>query len=221
MSRLAAEVEEWKARAVESENALREIREKHRTLLKNIPQRIFYKDPNSTYVLCSESFAANLRIGLEEIRGKTDYDFFPKELADKYLADDRRIILSGQAENIEERYLKGEEIRIANTYKAPVRDAKGEIVGILGVFSDISVQKKAEEVLQKSEERLKTVFESVPDGIYICDARGTFVDGNTAAEKLIGYSRDELIGKSFLKLSVLPKSQIPRAAVLLARNAVG
>ena len=65
------------------------------------------------------------------------------------------------------------------------------------------------------------LFESAPDAMYLNDLVGNFVDGNLAAERITGYNRDELIGKNFLKLNLLSVSQIPKAALLLAKNASG
>jgi PAS domain S-box-containing protein len=85
----------------------------------------------------------------------------------------------------------------------------------------ITERKQAEEELKRSEERLKIIFEYAPDGIYLNDFKGNFVDGNRAAEGLIGYTRDELIGKNFLKLKLLSPGQILKAAANLAKNALG
>ena len=81
--------------------------------------------------------------------------------------------------------------------------------------------RRAEEALRESEERLKILFEYAPDGVYLNDLKGTFIDGNRAAQELVGYERSELIGQSFLKLKLLSARQILRAAALLARNALG
>ena len=82
-------------------------------------------------------------------------------------------------------------------------------------------RKKAVEELQSSEERLEILFEFAPDGYYLSDLRGNFIDGNKAAEKIVGYRREELIGKSFLKLKLLSPKQILKAAALLAKNLSG
>ena len=86
---------------------------------------------------------------------------------------------------------------------------------------DITERKKAEEELKDSEERLKILFDYAPDAYYIHDSKGNFVDGNKAAERVIGYKKEELIGKSFLKLKLLSISDIPKAARLLAKNVMG
>jgi diguanylate cyclase (GGDEF)-like protein/PAS domain S-box-containing protein len=86
---------------------------------------------------------------------------------------------------------------------------------------DITDRKKAEEELRDSEERLKILFDYAPDAYYISDIKGKFIDGNKAAERLLGYKKEELIGKSFLKLKLLSISDIPKAAKLLVKNLRG
>jgi len=96
----------------------------------------------------------------------------------------------------------------------------GDIV-FQGNIRDITERKQAEKKIRESEERWRMLFEYAPDAIYINDLKGNLMDGNSAAEKLTGYKREELVGKSFFSLNILPKDQIPRAASLLARNIAG
>lgn len=111
---------------------------KYRVLLENLPQRIFYKDRNLVYVSCSENYAKDLNIRPDEIVGKTDYDFYPKELAEKYRADDKKVIESGQTIDMEEKYIKDEKELFVHSIKTPLRDEHGAVIGILGVFLDVS-----------------------------------------------------------------------------------
>ncbi len=99
-------------------------------------------------------------------------------------------------------------------YKLP----SGEIVV---VYDDITERKQVEEELKNSEERLKILFDYAPDAVYISDLKGRFIDGNKAAERLIGYKKEELIGKSFLKLKLLSLADIPIAAKTLAKSIIG
>jgi len=128
-----------------TEEALRKSEEKYRVLLTNLPQKIFHKDRDSIYVACNDNYAQDLKINADEIIGKKDYDFFPKELAEKYRADDRRIVESGRTEEIEERYVQDGQEQIVRTVKTPIKDENGNVIGILGVFSDITKCKRAEE----------------------------------------------------------------------------
>ncbi|MFC1959992.1 PAS domain S-box protein [Chloroflexota bacterium] len=91
-------------------------------------------------------------------------------------------------------------------------------VGVTLTALDITERKQVEEALRENEERLKILFEFAPDAYYMIDLEGKFIDGNKAAEQLIGYERSELIGQSFLKLNLLSVKQFPKAAALLARN---
>ena len=75
--------------------------------------------------------------------------------------------------------------------------------------------------LELSKQQLQLVFEYAQDGYYFTDLQGNFLNGNQAAEKIIGYDREELIGKNFLQLDLLSKSQGPLAAKLLAQNLIG
>jgi len=75
--------------------------------------------------------------------------------------------------------------------------------------------------LGDSEERLQILFEHAPDGYYLSDLKGTLMDGNAAAERITGYKKGELIGKSLLKLRLLSAGDVLRAASLLARNVLG
>jgi len=130
---------------------------------------------------------------------------------------------------------KGEEIPETVEYKIKSKSGQefwvlvysravyehGQPVGATVIAHNITERKRAEEELKQSEEWLKILFEYAPDAYYLSDLKGTFIDGNRAAEKAVGYQREELIGKNFLKLKLLSPRQIPRAAGLLAKNVFG
>jgi PAS domain S-box-containing protein len=158
---LEVRIQERTAELVRINDSLRESEARYKTLVENIPQRIFTKDRNSVYISCNESFARDLGITPEESRGKTDYDFFPGETADKYRADDKRIMESGETESFEEQYMRGGRPCWVETTKTPLRDEDGETAGILGVFSDITERKLAIDTLREREERFRYLIDAI------------------------------------------------------------
>ncbi len=149
------------------EMSLRRSENRYRTLLKNIPQRIFYKDLNSVYLLCNESYAEDLGITPDEIKGKTDYDYYPRDLADKYKTNDLRVIESCKREESEESYVhEGKKVYV-RTSKSPVRDEDGNVIGIFGIFWDITARKIAEKSQSQLLEQLEKANQELKDFAYI------------------------------------------------------
>jgi PAS domain S-box-containing protein len=133
----------------EAEEQIRESKEKYRILLENLPQKIFLKDINSTYISCNKNYAKDLKIKPEQIKSRTDYEFYPKKLAEKYRADDKKVMKEGKIVDIEERYIQDGNEVFVHTVKIPVKDEKGSVTGVLGIFWDITGQKRAEDALRE------------------------------------------------------------------------
>ncbi|MCB1761257.1 MAG: PAS domain-containing protein [Gammaproteobacteria bacterium] len=127
------------------EIALRQSERKYRTLVENLPQRLFLKNRDSVYVSCNINFAADLGTTPERIAGTNDNDHFPIEIAARFRQDDRRILRSGVAEMLEEPTIIAGEERIVHTHKAPVFDENGNAEGVLGIYWDVTEQKLLEE----------------------------------------------------------------------------
>ena len=129
----------------------------NRTLIKHLPQRIFIKDPDSKYILCNDIYSRDLGINPKEIVGKDDFAFFPRELAEKYRRDDQKVISEGNQKEFEEKYSISNQERWTHVNKVPYRDANDKIVGVLGIFEDITERKLAEEEIKLKNELLQTI----------------------------------------------------------------
>ncbi|MDD5226053.1 MAG: ATP-binding protein [Candidatus Omnitrophica bacterium] len=136
-----------------------------KTLMDLLPSKVFLKDRNSVYLSCNENYAKDLKIKSEEIAGKTDFDFFPTQLAEKYRADDRRIMKTGKTESWDEEYhvikdyLEGSQTSYIHIVKAPVRDKTGNVTGLFGLFWDITEQRK----LQAEKNRVEVLASSAEE----------------------------------------------------------
>lgn len=186
----------------------------YRTLIENLPQKVFLKDRNSVYISCNNNYAKDLNIKPEECAGKTDYDFFPTYLAEKYREDDKRVMESGKTENIEEEYvvikdfLRGAQKSIINTVKVPACDKDGNVTGLFGLFWDITEHKKIEDDLKASEEKFKIIFNGAIDGILLVDLDNKkFLIGNKAICDMLGYTQEEI--KNLTIMDIHPEKDLP------------
>jgi PAS domain S-box-containing protein len=181
----------------QAEEALARERSLLRTLIDNLPDLIYVKDTQSQFVIVNLA-QARLLGGTtpDDLSGKSDFDFFPPELAQKYYADEQAILQSGQPLiNVEEPTTDtaGHKKWLATT-KVPLRDSNGQVVGFVGVGRDITERKQTEESLRKSEEKYRTILENMQEGYFEVDLAGNFTFFNDALCRVLGYSRDELMG---------------------------
>lgn len=173
----------------------------YRTLAENIPGKVFLKDRNSVYISCNESYAKDLKVKTEDIKGKTDYDFFPKNLAEKYREDDKRIMDSGETENIEEEYVRMKDFSrraektIISTIKVAIRDQHGDVTGIMGLFWDITERKNVEDKIKAAAKDWQKTFDSIPDLIFIQDNDYNIVRANSAFVKAVNMDLKDIIGR--------------------------
>jgi len=179
-----------------AEEALRQSEQRYRSLVENLPQKVFLKDLNSIYVSCNENFACDLGISPEEAVGKSDYDFFPAQMAEKYRADDKRIVESGETKDIEEVYIAGGQEMVVHTVKTPVRDAEGSITGVLGIFWDVTEQHRLEQALRESEQKYRAVVESAGETIASLDRNGVYLFINGTGAERLGGKVEDFIGKT-------------------------
>lgn len=134
-----------------AEQQIRDSEALYHSLVENLPQNILRKDLQERFTFANHRFCATLGRPLEEILGRTDFDFFPAELATKYQQDDRRVMETGEPFETVEEYQPpyGEKLYV-NVVKSPVHDADGNIIGLQGIFWDITEKRRAEEAARKA-----------------------------------------------------------------------
>ena len=155
------------------------------SVIDTAPIRIFWKDRDLKYLGCNPAFArdAGKQSPLELI-GRTDYDMGWAEQADSYRADDLRVMASGKPTlRYEEPQTtpSGQTIWLS-TSKVPILNAAGQVLGILGMYEDITERKHSEDLLRQSEDRFRTVFHQAPVSILLHDQNdGSIIDANQTA----------------------------------------
>ncbi len=195
-----AELEAAETRRKQAERALADSEAIYHSLVESLPQNIFRKDKEGRFTFANSNFCATLGIPLHQVLGKTDLDFYPEELAKKYSQDDKKVMESGKVfDTVEEHRTPAGQKLYVQVVKTPAYDSKGEIIGIQGIFWDVSDQKRAEEALADERNLLRTVINNLPDLIYAKDTESRFIMGNVAVARVMGAKTpDELLGKTDL-----------------------
>jgi len=119
------------------------------------------------------------------------------------------------------RHKNGGIIWIASYAECVMGTETPERFVLYGGLVDITERKQAQEELLISEELFRSYLENAPDGVYLSDVKGNFLYGNRKCEEIIGYRREELIGKNFLELNLLSENSLNKAAQLLQANIEG
>ena len=192
----------------QAEAALQAERNLLRTLIDAIPDYVFVKDLESRYLLVNRATADDLGFDdPNELIGKSLADLFPPPLAQAYRHNDLQVIQTGQPIQVEETLVaRGDEPRVGWTMKVPLRDAAGQVIGLVRVSRDITERKRLERALADERNLLRTLIDAVPDHIYVKDRQGQVLLANLAQARDLGFADPfELVGKT--NFDVLPASQ--------------
>lgn len=207
---------------VRAEHNLRDSEERFRELVEKAGAAILIDDREGKIKFCNKRLADLFGYTLEEMKTKDigsiihpdDFErvvkFHNGRVNGKKVPSKYEFM--GIKKNGEIMYLEIDAVALKEGDK---------IIGTRSYLWDITQRKMSEDAIKSSEERLKILFEYAPDGYYLTDLKGIFLDGNRAAEEMVGYKKEELIGKNFAKTKLLSTKQLPKAAALLARNALG
>jgi PAS domain S-box-containing protein len=170
-----------------AEEALRQSKNLFQSLIEALPQNIFSKDLEGRFTFVNQRFCMTQGKSSEDIIGKTDSELHPPELAEKYRADDRQVTETGQLfEAVEEHQPLNKEKFYVQVIKTPMYDSNGKIIGILGIFWNITERRQAEKALRESEERYRYLVENAPLGIISIDPEGNIIDVNSMLAAMLG-----------------------------------
>ncbi len=133
----------------------------HHSLVEALPQMILCKDLEGRFTFANQRFCNELGRSIDQILGRTDFDFFPRELAEKYRHDDRMVLDSGEVLDVVEEHVtpKGETLYV-QVMKSPLRAQDGTILGLQGIFWDVTARRRAELKLKEQNVILQDLARS-------------------------------------------------------------
>ena len=181
------------------EQELRESQQLLRLVFDTLPQRVFWKDTNFNYLGCNQLFAQDAGLNSpEEIIGKNDFELSWQKSAPIYRADDE-LILAGGAPKInyeESQILEDGSLKILRTNKLALKDKNGRIIGLFGSYEDTSNINEQKQQTENVQDFLSKAFDSIKNPIFVKDTDHRWVLVNDAYCKFVGFSKEEMLGKS-------------------------
>lgn len=167
------------------------------TLFQTLPDPVWLKDRDGVYLACNAGFERFFGAREADIRGKTDYDFVDRALADSFRAHDQAAMAAGRpCRNEEELRFRADRYRgLFETTKTPLYDGEGRLVGVLGIAHDVTAARVQEAALRKAEEQRRQLMNSSRDGLMILDREYRVIEVNQRQADMLGYAVDELIGR--------------------------
>lgn len=176
-------------------SALEKSEAKLNTLIETLPDLVWLKDKKGVYLSCNAKVERLIGVKKGDILGKNDYDFFDKELADSFRANDQAAADAGKPRINEEEIVYADDghKEVVETIKTPMFDSDGDLIGVLGIARDITERKKMERALKDNSDRFIRWQESNFIGIVHVRANGEIVEANNTLLDMLGYSRQDLI----------------------------
>jgi len=180
-----------------AEEALAAERSRLRALLDTLPDPVWLKDPEGVFLASNPAFARLTGVSVEDLVGHTDYDYFPRELADAFRARDRIAISAGRPMVNEEWVTHPTDGRAAllETTKTPMRNHRGELIGVLGIARDVTEARQTAEALRQSEERLRLFIEHAPAALAMFDREMRYLAASRRWRTDFGLEDQELTGR--------------------------
>ncbi len=190
--RLRRQSEQLQAAIENQESTRRTVQQfesDRRTLLDHLPLHVVRKDLEGRFTFVSQSFCDFVGRPMPEILGKTDSDLFSEESARKFIADDRKVMSQGVVFNdVESSQLPSGEMSYMQVRKAPLLAADGKIIGVQGIFWDVTEEFTRRKALQRIESLAHALIHAALDAVLIADDEGRVLEANPATQSILGFA---------------------------------
>lgn len=181
-----------------SERALKHSEALYHSLVESLPLSITRRDVQGRLVFANQRFCTRFNRTLDELLGKTDDELFPPELAAQRRQADRQVIETGTTvETLEERPLPDGQTRYVQAIRTPVYDGGQAVIGVLGIFWDVTDKRRAAAELEHERFLLRTLMDNLPERIYFKDIESRFLRNSRAHLERFGLTEAaQAIGKT-------------------------
>ncbi|RFP63201.1 MAG: PAS domain S-box protein [Limnothrix sp. CACIAM 69d] len=203
-----------------TEEALRRSHAHYQSLANVLPQSLFREDCQGRCTFANQAFLDLLNLSDSEIFGKTVYDLYPNDLATRYNQETRWVLETGHILDVIEPHpamsnsQEGSELSLVQVVKTPVRDSDGQIIGIQGIFWDVTERVHLERALRESEIKLNAVLSNTAAAImsaYVfSDDSHRYDYCSAGCEDLFGYHPAEFLANHQLWLSIVHPEDLQR-----------
>ncbi|MBW2562526.1 MAG: PAS domain S-box protein [Deltaproteobacteria bacterium] len=178
------------------EVALRESEEKYRNILENIEEGYFETDLAGNTIFFNAFATKILGYSRDELMGMNNRQYTDKENAKKLFQTFNKVYVTGKTHKgfdwaVIRKDGKKRDVEASVSLR---KDSEGQPIGFRGIIRDVSERKRTEEKLRESEEKHRSILENIEDGYFEVDIAGNFTFFNDSVAKILGYSRDELMG---------------------------
>lgn len=185
-----------------SEKELARTNRRLTALIENTSQAVYLKDREGRYQLVNEAAAELFGLAPEEVVGKRDEELFDVGSAARIRRIDEQILEDEAADSHETtRFIDGDEhVFLSNKY--PYYNEEGDVAGIMGIDREVTERTRRQRALERSRQRLQSLFKKLPDAVIIHDADGNVIDVNDQTIDDLGYSRTELLSMNVTDVEV-------------------
>lgn len=178
----------------EAQRQIASERRRLKTLFDALPDAVWMKDTEGRYLAVNPVLEALSGRREADVLGHDDQQLFPPEFASQCIASDQQVLQTRQVQLFAENFRSANgSCRQFETIKAPVVDAVGQLIGVLGIARDVTLTHSAQEALKESEKRFRTLFDNASDAVFVIDGSTHFSNINRRACDSLGYSRQELL----------------------------
>jgi PAS domain S-box-containing protein len=199
---------------------LSRTRSQLKAIWDNLPFLAWFKDKEGRHIQINRVFEVACGLPRDQIIGKTDLDIWPMELALGYMADDQEVMVAKKQINKEEQVPDKAGGIWFSTFKTPVFDQEGNVIGTTGISRDITESTRLESELIEQRTFLKSLIDAIPDLIFYKDVNGAYLGCNRAfAHRFIGQTEQEIVGRTdldFIKDKGLARFFIDKDIEMLA-----